>query len=147
MCALWLPRQGRGEREGRVTHRVHALVAPSVRRAEVALTVYPLAAAPPKRLVLTVTAPAADPLNVRAVVVVRYTAGPVIVLDFGVVSMAPDAVEERGRYECREKGGKSEESVRWCHWDVGEHVRVQGLWGNRGDEGVQGFRSRWHRWF
>ncbi len=95
----------RRARKAGATHRMDALVAPSVWRAEVALAFNRLATAVPERLVLAVAAAAADPLDLGALVVVRHAARPVAVLDFGVVGVAPDAVKKRGRLERREEGG------------------------------------------
>jgi hypothetical protein len=88
-----------------VTHRVHALVAPSVWRTEVALAIDCLAAATIERLVLTAIAPrTADPLDFGAVVVVWHAARAIPVLDISIVGVTPDAVEEWWRGESGEKG-------------------------------------------
>jgi hypothetical protein len=79
---------------------VHALVAPPVWRAEVALALNRLSTAAPVRLVLGVITPGtADPLNLGAIVVVRHAARAVTIVNFGVVGVASDAVEERGWFE------------------------------------------------
>jgi hypothetical protein len=83
---------------------VHALVAPSVWGAEVALAIDRLAAATIERLVLTVIAPgAADPLDLSTVVVVWHATRAIPVLDIRIVVVAPDAVEEWGWRECGEE--------------------------------------------
>ena len=88
-----------------MTHSVHALVAPPVWGAEVALTIDCLAAATIERLVLAVIAPgAADPLDVGTVVVVWHAARAIRVLDIRIVAVAPDAVEDWRWGESCEKG-------------------------------------------
>ena len=99
---------------------MHALVTPSIWRAEVALTFNRLATEVPDRLVHAVAATAPDALDVSALVVARHAARPVAVLDFGVVGMAPDTVEEWGWRERRD-------GVGWASRDVHELERVQRL--------------------
>ena len=122
---------------------MHPLVAPSIGRAKVALAFNCFAAAPIIRLVLTVAARAADPLDIGAVVVMRHTARSITILNFRVVDVAPDAVEDWGRGERREKGGKGDKDVWWGFGNMGKHVCVQRLWGDGGDEGVEAFRRWW----
>ena len=98
-------RRVRRARKAGATHRMHALVAPSVWRAKVALAFNRLATAEPERLVLAVAAAAANPLDLGALVVVRHVARPVAVLDIGVVGVAPDTVKKWRRLERREEGG------------------------------------------
>lgn len=101
-------RKGGGEerRKARETHGVHALIAPSIWWAEVALAIDRLATTVIFRLVFaTIASAATDPLDIGALVVVRHAARPVVVIDFCVVSVATDAVEARWWFESREKGG------------------------------------------
>jgi hypothetical protein len=118
------------------THRVHPLVAPSVGWAKVAFTLNCLAAAPIECLVLAATARATDPLDVGALVIVRHTTRPVGILDFRIICVTPDTVDEWRRCERREKGGKCSEGIWWRRGDMGKHVCVQGLWGYGVDEGM-----------
>ena len=127
-----------------LTNRVHALVAPSVWGTEVALALNCLATATIVCLVITVTARAPDPLDVSTIVIMWHAARAVPVVDISKVVVAPDAVEEGRRGECDEKRGKGGEGVGWRLWDVVEHVCVEGLWRDGGDERVQGFGGRWH---
>jgi hypothetical protein len=119
-----------------LTHRVHPLVAPSIGWAKVAVTFNCLIAAPIKRLVLAAAARPADPLDMGTVVIVRHAARAVCILDFRVVCMAPDTVEEWRRSERREKGGKCDEGNWWRCGNMGEHVCVEGFGGDGGDEGM-----------
>jgi hypothetical protein len=117
-----------------MTHRVHPLVAPSVGWAKVAVTFNCLIAAPKERLVLAAATRPADPLDIGAVVIVRHAARAVCILDFRVVCMAPDTVEEWGWSERREKGGKCDEGVGWRRGNMVEHVCVERLRGDGSNE-------------
>ena len=97
-------RRVRRARGARVAHGVHALVTPSIWRADVDLAFNLLATEVPERLIHAVAATAPDPLDASALVA-RHAARPVAVLDFGLVGMAPDTVEEWGWHERREEGG------------------------------------------
>ena len=100
---------------------MHALIAPSIWRAELILALNRFITAPIYRLVLVSTVPA-DPLELDAILIVRHAAGAVIVLDFGVVCVTPDAVEQRWEGERREKRGQGDEGVRRRGQNVSEHV-------------------------
>ena len=113
---------------------MHALVAPAVWWAKVAFALNSLAAASIVCLVVAFTAFVADPLDLGAIIVMWHATRTVAVLDIRVVLVAPDAVEEWGRGEGREKGRKGGEGVWWRGWDVVEHVCVQGLCGDGSDE-------------
>jgi len=95
-----------GEVKGKfgTTHCMHPLVAPSIRRAEVTFALNRFTTAPIARLVLVFTV-RADPLGLAASVIVRHAAGAVVILDFNVVGVTPDAVEQRWRGKRREERG------------------------------------------
>jgi hypothetical protein len=114
---------------------MHALIAPSVWWAEVTIAINGLATTAIMRLVFAAIASAAtDPLDIGAVIVMCHTARSVVIIDFCVVGVATNAVEEWWWLEGREKGGQSHEGVWWGVRDMCEHVCVQGFRGDRGDE-------------
>ena len=83
---------------------MHALIAPSGRWALVTLAINGLATAVVLRLVFAAIASAVtDVLDIDAVIVVRHTARSVVIIDFCVVGVATDAVEEWWWLEGREK--------------------------------------------
>ena len=107
------------------TYGVHTLIAPSVWWAEVTLTFNPLATAVITRLVFGIIASAAtDPLDIGTIIIVRHTARSVVIIDFCVVGVATDAVEEWWWLKGREKGGQSHEGVWRGVRDMCEHVCV-----------------------
>jgi hypothetical protein len=117
-----------------MTHRVHALVAPTVWRAKVAFALNRLSAAMIVCLVVAVATFVADPLDLCTIIVMWHMTRAVPVLDIGVVFVAPDAMEDWRRGQGGEKGRKGDEGVWWRRWDVVEQVCVQGLCGDGSDE-------------
>jgi hypothetical protein len=114
---------------------VHALIAPSGWWALVTLAINGYATAVVFRLVFRGLASAVtDPLDIAAPNVVRHTARSVVIIDFCVVGVATDAVEEWWWLEGREKGGQGREGVRWGVREMCKHVCVQGFRGDTGDE-------------
>jgi hypothetical protein len=82
-------------RKVRETYSVHALIAPSGWWAVVTLALNRLATAAIMHLVFAAIASAAtDPLGIGAVIVMFHTARSVVIIDFYVVGVATDAVEE-----------------------------------------------------
>jgi hypothetical protein len=93
---------------------MHSLVAPSGWWALVTLALNRLATAVITRLVFAaIASDATDPLGIAAVIVMCHTARSVVIIDFYVVGVATDAVEEWWWLEGCEKGGQARESVRW----------------------------------
>lgn len=123
---------------------MHALVTPPVWWAEVTLALNGLSTTTIVRLILGVKPPgAADPLNIGALVVVRHAARAVVILDFRVVRVTPDAMEERGRFDRREEGRDGGEGVPGALRDLRERVCVQRFGGDGREERVERLGRRW----
>ena len=74
---------------------MHSLIAPSGWWALVTLALNRLATAVIMRLVFgAIASDATDPLDIAAVIVMCHTARSVVIIDFSVVGVATDAVEE-----------------------------------------------------
>jgi hypothetical protein len=133
--ALKLPQGEWGGITAEGTYGVHALKAPSIWWAIVTLAINDLATTVVFRLVFGALASAVtDPLDIGALNVVRHTARSVVIINFCVVGVATNAVEEWWWLEGREKGGQSHEGVRWGVRDMCERICVQGFRGDMGDE-------------
>ena len=134
MRALKLPQGEWGGVKAEGTYGVHALKAPSIWWALVTLAINDLATAVVFRLVLgDLTSAVADPLDIHALFVMRHTARSVIIIDFCVVGVATDTVEEWRWFEGRKERGQGREGVRWGVRNMCEHVCVQGFRGDTRD--------------
>jgi hypothetical protein len=104
---------------------VHALVAPPIWWAEIAFTIDRLTTTSIERLILaSIASRPTNPLDRRAIVIMRHATRAVVVLDLGIIGVAPGAVETWWRGKRREEGREDRERVGWRVGYVREHVRV-----------------------